>query len=58
MLIIYLIASYNFTFREVEWHLGKSSRKLSFELTKLGMIPGGGGNAAVVGESAIPEDYG
>ena len=34
-----------------------ASRKLSFGFTKLGLIPGGGGNAAVVGESAIAEDY-
>ena len=34
-----------------------ASRKLSFGFTRLGMIPGGGGSAAVVGESAIAKDY-
>ena len=43
--------------KQIRFPASQIFRMLSFELTKLGMTPGGGGNAAVVGESNIAKDF-
>ena len=58
-LLIYTLkgTSIDGTIKQTSVEGSHASRKLSFGFTQLGMIPGGGGSAAVVGESAIAKDY-